>query len=104
MVRQINVNQVIKRIGAFHYWCLNRMFMLFSYASYGMFAVGSEDTNYTLTVGDYDSTQEKSVSDVIIGNGFLGHNFGDPIDEIFTNHNGMQFTTYDRDNDNYIGG
>jgi len=46
-------------------------------ASYGTFLVGSESSNYTLRVADYSGNAGDSMS----------------------YHNGMMFSTYDRDND-----
>lgn len=38
------------------------------------------------------------------GNGFDGFDFGDdPSDKFYTSHNGMQFSTPDKDNDKYDG-
>jgi len=48
-------------------------------ANYGTFLVGSESNNYTLRVADYSG------------------NAGDSMNY----HNGMMFSTYDRDNDPY---
>ncbi|XP_071946021.1 angiopoietin-related protein 2-like [Antedon mediterranea] len=47
------------------------------FARYSHFRIGSEDSNYTLTISEYTGTA------------------GDSL----TYHNGQQFTTYDRDND-----
>ena len=52
-----------------------------SYAEYSVFYVGDEYYNYTLTIGGYR---------------------GNAMD-FMTYHNGMQFSTLDRDNDNYNG-
>ena len=51
------------------------------WAEYGRFSVGPESGNYTLTVGDYGTTSKVS-------------------DDEMAQHNGMMFSTYDRDNDN----
>uniref|UniRef100_A0A8C4WA31 Fibrinogen gamma chain n=1 Tax=Gopherus evgoodei TaxID=1825980 RepID=A0A8C4WA31_9SAUR len=41
---------------------------------------------------------------VVSGDAFDGFDFGDdPSDKFFTSHNGMQFSTYDNDNDKYDG-
>lgn len=38
------------------------------------------------------------------GDAFDGFDFGDdPSDKFYTSHNGMQFSTYDKDNDKYDG-
>ena len=50
-----------------------------AYAVYDYFAVGSADTNYQLTVGSYTGTAEDSLA----------------------GHNGMEFSTRDKDNDPY---
>ena len=55
----------------------------YKYAHYGFFNVNGPSTNYILDVADYKTTS--SAVDR------LGH------------HNGMQFTTKDSDNDQYIG-
>ncbi|XP_016375378.1 fibrinogen beta chain [Sinocyclocheilus rhinocerous] len=66
------------------------------YAQYEQFTVQGEATNYILAVGRYSGTA---------GNAFL-----DGATELFgenrtmTIHNGMMFSTYDRDNDKWIPG
>uniref|UniRef100_A0A665WAF5 Fibrinogen gamma chain n=1 Tax=Echeneis naucrates TaxID=173247 RepID=A0A665WAF5_ECHNA len=58
--------------------------------------VGSEDDQYRLTYGYYLSGDA--------GDAFDGYDFGDdPSDKVYTMHNGMQFSTFDRDNDRYDG-
>ena len=56
----------------------------YKYAHYGFFNVNGPSTNYTLDVADYKTTS--SAEDTLI------------------RHNGMQFTTKDRDNDQLSGG
>ena len=55
------------------------------YAYYGHFSVGNPSTNYTLSVGGYSGTA------------------GDSLATGSKSHNGMQFSTHDRDNDRYSG-
>ena len=56
------------------------------YACYDYFHVGTPSTNYTLTIGGYQNW----------GLGIAG-------DSLVIHHNGMPFTTHDRDNDLYSG-
>ncbi|XP_053185284.1 fibrinogen gamma chain [Scomber japonicus] len=66
------------------------------YADYTMFRVGSEMDMYRLTYGYYFGGDA--------GDAFDGFDFGDdPSDKFYTSHNGMQFSTFDRDNDKYDG-
>ena len=59
-----------------------------------MFKVGSEADKYRLTYGYYFGGDA--------GDAFGGHDFGDdPSDKFYTSHNGMMFSTYDSDNDNF---
>ena len=51
----------------------------FKYAQYSFFSVGNRETNYRLNIAGYTGTAGDSLSQ----------------------HNGMQFTTKDRDNDQY---
>lgn len=64
------------------------------YADYNMFRIGSEADKYRLTYGFYFGGDA--------GDAFDGFDFGDdPSDKFYTSHNGMQFSTYDSDNDKY---
>ncbi|XP_061686938.1 fibrinogen gamma chain [Syngnathoides biaculeatus] len=66
------------------------------YADYAMFRVGPEADMYRLTYGYYFGGDA--------GDAFNGFDFGDdPSDKFFTSHNGMQFSTFDKDNDKYDG-
>lgn len=66
------------------------------YADYNMFRIGSEADKYRLTYGFYFGGDA--------GDAFDGFDFGDdPSDKYYTSHNGMQFSTYDSDNDKYDG-
>lgn len=66
------------------------------YADYTMFRVGPEADNYRLTYGYYFGGDA--------GDAFDGFDFGDdPSDKFYTSHNGMQFSTFDKDNDKYDG-
>ncbi|TNN89718.1 Fibrinogen gamma chain [Liparis tanakae] len=66
------------------------------YADYTMFRVGSESDMYRLTYGYYLGGDA--------GDAFDGFDFGDdPSDKFYTSHNGMQFSTVDKDNDKYQG-
>ncbi|XP_068176643.1 fibrinogen gamma chain [Antennarius striatus] len=66
------------------------------YADYNMFRVGSEDDKYRLTYGYYFGGDA--------GDAFDGFDFGDdPSDKHYTSHNGIWFSTFDRDNDKYDG-
>ncbi|KAM9295392.1 fibrinogen gamma chain [Morus bassanus] len=65
-------------------------------ADYAVFKVGSEEDKYRLTYAYFLGGEA--------GDAFDGFNFGDdPSDKSFTFHNGMQFSTYDNDNDKYAG-
>lgn len=58
------------------------------YAKYGLFRIADRKSNYKLTVGSYSG------------------NAGDSLlraDSMLWNHNGMNFTTKDRDNDKHKG-
>nr|XP_061792102.1 fibrinogen gamma chain-like [Nerophis lumbriciformis] len=66
------------------------------YADYAMFRVAPEADMYRLTYGYYFGGDA--------GDAFDGFHFGDdPSDKYFTSHNGMQFSTFDKDNDKYDG-
>ncbi|XP_034544236.1 fibrinogen gamma chain [Notolabrus celidotus] len=66
------------------------------YADYTMFRVGPEVDNYRLTYGYYLGGDA--------GDAFDGFDFGDdPSDKFYTSHNGMLFSTFDKDNDKYDG-
>ncbi|XP_056891199.1 fibrinogen gamma chain isoform X1 [Takifugu flavidus] len=66
------------------------------YADYNMFRIGSEADKYRLTYGFYFGGDA--------GDAFDGYDFGDdPSDKSYTSHNGMQFSTFDSDNDRYDG-
>ncbi|KAM7009801.1 fibrinogen gamma chain [Tautogolabrus adspersus] len=66
------------------------------YADYTMFRVGPEADNYRLTYGYYLGGDA--------GDAFDGYDFGDdPSDKFYTSHNGMLFSTHDKDNDKYDG-
>ncbi|XP_071390579.1 fibrinogen gamma chain [Centroberyx affinis] len=66
------------------------------YADYAMFRVGSEADMYRLTYAYYHGGDA--------GDAFEGFDFGDdPSDKFFTSHNGMQFSTHDKDNDKFDG-
>ncbi|KAK5613441.1 hypothetical protein CRENBAI_021630 [Crenichthys baileyi] len=66
------------------------------YADYNMFRIGSEADMYRLTYGYYFGGDA--------GDAFDGYDFGDdPSDKFYTSHNGMQFSTHDKDNDKYAG-
>ncbi|XP_034393881.1 fibrinogen gamma chain [Cyclopterus lumpus] len=66
------------------------------YADYTMFRVGSEGDMYRLTYGYFLGGDA--------GDAFDGFDFGDdPSDKFYTSHNGMQFSTVDKDNDKYQG-
>ncbi|NWH80360.1 FIBG protein, partial [Piaya cayana] len=65
-------------------------------ADYAVFKVGSEQDKYRLTYAYFISGDA--------GDAFDGYDFGDdPSDKSFTSHNGMQFSTYDNDNDKFAG-
>ncbi|KAM9857017.1 fibrinogen gamma chain [Aulostomus maculatus] len=66
------------------------------YADYTMFKVGPEADMYRLTYGYYLGGDA--------GDAFDGFDFGDdPSDKSYTSHNGMRFSTFDKDNDKYDG-
>ncbi|XP_005929302.1 fibrinogen gamma chain [Haplochromis burtoni] len=66
------------------------------YADYNMFRVGPEIDMYRMTYGFYFGGDA--------GDAFDGFDFGeDPSDKFYTAHNGMQFSTFDKDNDKYDG-
>lgn len=58
--------------------------------------MGSEEDKYRLTYAYFLGGE--------VGNALDGFDFGDdPSDKSFTSHNGMQFSTYDNDNDKFEG-
>ncbi|KAM4585272.1 fibrinogen gamma chain [Odontesthes bonariensis] len=66
------------------------------HADYNMFRLGPEIDMYRLTYGYYYGGDA--------GDAFDGFDFGDdPSDKYYTSHNGMQFSTGDKDNDKYDG-
>ncbi|XP_040001016.1 fibrinogen gamma chain [Xiphias gladius] len=66
------------------------------YADYNMFRVGPEADMYRMVYAFYFGGDA--------GDAFNGFDFGDdPSDKFYTFHNGMQFSTFDRDNDKYDG-
>ncbi|XP_029292809.1 fibrinogen gamma chain [Cottoperca gobio] len=66
------------------------------HADYTMFRVEGENDMYRLTYGYYFGGDA--------GDAFNGFDFGDdPSDRFYTSHNGMQFSTIDKDNDKYDG-
>lgn len=72
------------------------MWPLSRYADYTMFQLGSEADKYRLRYGFLIGGDA--------GDAFDGFDFGDdPSDKFFTSHNGMQFSTFDQDNDKYDG-
>ncbi|XP_020637032.1 fibrinogen gamma chain [Pogona vitticeps] len=67
-----------------------------SHADYANFKVAGEADKYRLIYTHFIGGEA--------GDAFDGFDFGDdPSDKFFTSHNGMQFSTYDRDNDKYSG-
>ncbi|KAM3591098.1 uncharacterized protein V6R79_022328 [Siganus canaliculatus] len=66
------------------------------YAQYQQFTIQSETSNYVLAVNGYSGTAGNCLLD---GSSEL---FGE--NRTMTIHNGMMFSTYDRDNDNWIPG
>nr|XP_039256108.1 fibrinogen-like protein 1 [Styela clava] len=68
------------------------------YASYSSFHVEPEEMDYQLRISGYEAAEDP---DMRIGDAFKGHNFGYPDDESSTKHDGMKFSTFDRDNDRY---
>ncbi|XP_033941040.1 fibrinogen gamma chain [Pseudochaenichthys georgianus] len=66
------------------------------YADYTTFRVGTEVGMYRLTYGYYLAGDA--------GDAFDGFDFGDDSsDKFYTSHNGMQFSTFDKDNDKFDG-
>ncbi|XP_041838030.1 fibrinogen gamma chain [Melanotaenia boesemani] len=66
------------------------------HADYNMFRLGPEIDMYRLTYGYYYGGNA--------GDAFDGVALGDdPSDKYFTSHNGMQFSTFDKDNDKFDG-
>ncbi|XP_028831625.1 fibrinogen gamma chain [Denticeps clupeoides] len=66
------------------------------YADYSMFRVSPEQDMYRLTYAYYSGGDA--------GDAFDGFDFGDDAsDKFYTSHNGMQFSTPDKDNDKYDG-
>ncbi|KAF7659582.1 hypothetical protein LDENG_00296460 [Lucifuga dentata] len=66
------------------------------YADYAVFRVGAEADLYRLTYAYYFGGDA--------GDAFDGFDFrDDPSDKFYTSHNGMQFSTFDKDNDKYAG-
>ncbi|XP_016114109.1 fibrinogen gamma chain-like [Sinocyclocheilus grahami] len=64
------------------------------YADYANFKLGPEVDAYRLTYSYYFGGDA--------GDAFDGHDFGgDPSDKFYTSHNGMQFSTPDKDNDKF---
>ncbi|XP_068134998.1 fibrinogen gamma chain isoform X2 [Hyperolius riggenbachi] len=67
-----------------------------STADYSTFRLGSEKDKYRLTYAYF--------LDGEAGDAFDGYDFGDdPSDKTNTGHNGLPFSTYDKDNDKYGG-
>ncbi|KAM9330122.1 fibrinogen gamma chain [Gastrophryne carolinensis] len=67
-----------------------------SVADYSTFRLGSEKDNYRLTYAYFLGGEA--------GDAFDGYDFGDdPSDKFYTSHNGMQFSTHDKDNDKFEG-
>ncbi|XP_012996226.1 fibrinogen gamma chain [Cavia porcellus] len=67
-----------------------------STADYATFRVAPETDKYRLTYTYFISGDA--------GDAFDGYDFGDdPSDKFFTSHNGMQFSTWDNDNDKFEG-
>ncbi|XP_063776582.1 fibrinogen gamma chain [Pseudophryne corroboree] len=67
-----------------------------STADYNTFRVNPEKDNYRLTYAYFLGGEA--------GDALDGFDFGDdPSDKFFTSHNGMQFSTFDKDNDKYNG-
>ncbi|XP_069600493.1 fibrinogen-like protein 1 isoform X7 [Ranitomeya imitator] len=60
------------------------------YADYKSFRVGDEESAYQISCGEYSGTAGDSLT-----GGF------NPEVQWWANHNGMKFSTWDRDNDNY---
>lgn len=69
---------------------------LFRVANYNMFRISPETDNYRMSTAFFISGDA--------GDAFAGVDFGnDGSDRAFTSHYGMQFSTHDKDNDNYDG-
>ncbi|NWI09187.1 FIBG protein, partial [Crypturellus soui] len=66
-----------------------------STADYAVFKVGSEEDKYRLTYAYFIGGDA--------GDAFDGFDFGSVSDKASTYHNGMQFSTYDNDNDRFEG-
>lgn len=67
---------------------------LLRYADYATFKLGPEVDAYRLTYAYYFGGDA--------GDAFDGYDFGDdPSDKFYTSHNGMQFSTPDKDNDKF---
>ncbi|XP_073432499.1 fibrinogen gamma chain isoform X1 [Dendrobates tinctorius] len=67
-----------------------------SVADYSTFRLGAEKDKYRLTYAYFLGGDA--------GDAFDGVDFGDdPSDKFFTSHNGMQFSTFDKDNDKFEG-
>ncbi|XP_009675418.1 fibrinogen gamma chain [Struthio camelus] len=64
-------------------------------ADYAVFKVGSEEDKYRLTYAYFIGGEA--------GDAFDGFDFGAVSDKASTYHNGMQFSTYDNDNDKFEG-
>ncbi|NXE50763.1 FIBG protein, partial [Casuarius casuarius] len=64
-------------------------------ADYAVFKVGSEEDKYRLTYAYFIGGDA--------GDAFDGFDFGAVSDKASTYHNGMQFSTYDNDNDKFEG-
>ncbi|KAF3687852.1 Fibrinogen gamma chain Precursor [Channa argus] len=66
------------------------------YADYHTFRLGPEADMYRLTYSFYLGGDA--------GDAFDGYDFGDDVsDKFYTSHNGIQFSTHDKDNDKYDG-
>lgn len=70
----------------------------FSRATYTTFEVGPEESEYKLHISGYVEAEDP---DMRIGDGFSGFYFGHINDIIYTSHDRMNFSTFDRDNDLY---
>ncbi|XP_010218908.1 PREDICTED: fibrinogen gamma chain [Tinamus guttatus] len=66
-----------------------------STADYAVFKVGSEEDKYRLTYAYFIGGDA--------GDAFDGFDFGSVSDKASTYHNGMQFSTFDNDNDRFEG-
>lgn len=70
--------------------------LLCSTADYASFKLTGENDKYRLTYAYFIGGDA--------GDAFDGYDFGDDSsDKFFTSHNGMQFSTWDSDNDKYDG-